>query len=107
MTFYLLRMLLSFIILFSSFHFDSTGNLFDDYYDKPWCRVGPYVVGVLAGYILYRTNCKLQIPKVFVLESLPFNATAAIIKDKAASYVSFVNGLIKRCNKPESDTLVF
>ena len=33
-------------------------------YIKPWCRIGPYAVGFLAGYILYRTKCKLNIPKV-------------------------------------------
>lgn len=22
----------------------------------PWCRIGPYVIGVLAGYVLYLTN---------------------------------------------------
>ena len=33
-------------------------------YMKPWCRVGPYAVGVFAGYILYKTNCKLRMPKV-------------------------------------------
>ena len=33
-------------------------------YDRPWCRVGPYAVGVFTGYILYKTDCKLTIPKV-------------------------------------------
>ena len=33
-------------------------------YMKPWCRIGPYAVGVFAGYILYKTNCKLHMPKV-------------------------------------------
>ncbi|KAL5012135.1 hypothetical protein ScPMuIL_010686 [Solemya velum] len=31
------------------------------YYFKPWCRIGPYVIGVLAGYLLYRTQCRLKI----------------------------------------------
>ena len=36
---------------------------------KPWCRIGPYAVGVFAGYILYKTNCKLRMPKVnFVVD---------------------------------------
>ncbi|KAK7495814.1 hypothetical protein BaRGS_00013034 [Batillaria attramentaria] len=32
-----------------------------DYYIKPYNRMGPYVVGMLAGYFLYRTDCKLRI----------------------------------------------
>ena len=31
---------------------------------KPWTRIGPYVVGSLAGYILYKTECKMRIPRV-------------------------------------------
>ncbi|CAG2229734.1 unnamed protein product [Mytilus edulis] len=30
-------------------------------YVKPYCRIGPYLVGMYAGYILYRTNCKVHI----------------------------------------------
>ncbi|KAJ8304385.1 hypothetical protein KUTeg_017968 [Tegillarca granosa] len=33
------------------------------YYFKPWCRMGPYIVGILAGYLLYKTKCKLRINK--------------------------------------------
>ena len=35
-----------------------------DVYIKPWCRIGPYVVGFFAGYILYKTDCRIRIPKV-------------------------------------------
>ena len=45
------------------------GNAADDYYVKPWCRIGPYIVGFVAGYILYRLDCKLKIPKVGKLKS--------------------------------------
>ncbi|KAJ8304234.1 hypothetical protein KUTeg_017817 [Tegillarca granosa] len=34
-----------------------------EYYFKPWCRMGPYIVGILAGYLLYKTNYKLRINK--------------------------------------------
>ena len=46
-----------------------SGNAADDYYVKPWCRIGPYIVGFVAGYILYRLDCKLKIPKVGKLKS--------------------------------------
>ena len=36
----------------------------NDFYVKPYNRMGPYVVGMLAGYFLYRTGCKLKIGKV-------------------------------------------
>ncbi|XP_065931141.1 nose resistant to fluoxetine protein 6 [Magallana gigas] len=39
-------------------------HYFDDYYIKPYCRVGPYIVGIFCGYFLYKTDCKLKINKV-------------------------------------------
>ena len=37
----------------------------DDVYFKPWCRGGPYVVGIVTGYLLYITEKnKPKIPKV-------------------------------------------
>ena len=41
-----------------------TGKNFNNLYDKPWARIGPYVIGFFAGYVLYITNCKLRIPRV-------------------------------------------
>ncbi|KAJ8301037.1 hypothetical protein KUTeg_022556 [Tegillarca granosa] len=37
--------------------FDYTIN----YYFVPWCRIGPYVIGVVAGYCLYNTNGRKKI----------------------------------------------
>lgn len=34
--------------------------LFDELYDKPWTRIGPYIVGMCSGWLLYRTNCKIS-----------------------------------------------
>ncbi|XP_069123537.1 nose resistant to fluoxetine protein 6-like [Argopecten irradians] len=34
-----------------------------DYYMVPWCRMGPYIVGIVAGYIIYRTNGQYKIQK--------------------------------------------
>ncbi|KAK2584116.1 hypothetical protein KPH14_006557 [Odynerus spinipes] len=36
--------------------------LFDELYDKPWLRAGPYFIGTLTGYLLFKTNCKLELP---------------------------------------------
>ncbi|XP_048506535.1 nose resistant to fluoxetine protein 6 isoform X2 [Athalia rosae] len=36
--------------------------LFDELYDKPWLRAGPYLIGTITGYILFKTNCKLRTP---------------------------------------------
>ncbi|WAR03139.1 NRF6-like protein [Mya arenaria] len=43
------------------------GQYFDDYYVKPYCRIGPYVVGMLLGYILYKTDGKTRMSRVRVL----------------------------------------
>ncbi|KAJ8321300.1 hypothetical protein KUTeg_001158 [Tegillarca granosa] len=37
---------------------------FVDYYIKPYCRMGPYIVGILTGYILYKTNCRCRMNKL-------------------------------------------
>ena len=42
---------------------------FEDVYVKPWIRIGPYVVGLFTGYILYRTKCKVKMHKVGVTNS--------------------------------------
>lgn len=41
--------------------------LFDKIYDKPWTRLGPYVVGMIVGWILFKTNCQLRMSKLTVL----------------------------------------
>ncbi|XP_046817971.1 nose resistant to fluoxetine protein 6-like isoform X1 [Vespa crabro] len=35
--------------------------LFDELYDKPWLRAGPYFVGTITGYFLFKTNCKIEL----------------------------------------------
>ncbi|KAK6631779.1 hypothetical protein RUM43_013843 [Polyplax serrata] len=42
-------------------------TLFDELYDKPWTRIGPYIVGLFAGWLLCEKNCKLSIPLPLVL----------------------------------------
>ncbi|XP_046472647.1 nose resistant to fluoxetine protein 6 [Neodiprion pinetum] len=36
--------------------------LFDELYDKPWLRAGPYLIGTITGYILFKTDCGLRTP---------------------------------------------
>ena len=38
--------------------------LFDKLYDKPWMRAGPYFIGIITGYVLFKTNCKLKLPLI-------------------------------------------
>ncbi|PSN33204.1 hypothetical protein C0J52_23307, partial [Blattella germanica] len=42
-------------------------GLFDELYDKPWTRLGPYVVGMCAGWILCTTDCKIRMHKALVV----------------------------------------
>ncbi|XP_014486240.1 PREDICTED: nose resistant to fluoxetine protein 6-like [Dinoponera quadriceps] len=36
--------------------------LFDELYDKPWLRAGPYFIGTITGYVLFKTKCQLKLP---------------------------------------------
>ncbi|KAL5011613.1 hypothetical protein ScPMuIL_010164 [Solemya velum] len=38
-----------------------SAEYYDLYYVKPWCRMGPFIVGIITGYILHKTNCKINI----------------------------------------------
>lgn len=38
--------------------------LFDELYDKPWLRAGPFFVGTITGYLLYKSNGVLRISSV-------------------------------------------
>lgn len=40
--------------------------LFDMIYDKPWTRIGPYMIGMSVGWILFKTDCKVKLSKAFV-----------------------------------------
>lgn len=35
--------------------------LFDQLYDKPWMRIGPYFIGMMTGYFLFKVDGKVQI----------------------------------------------
>lgn len=54
------------IIAYSNNHMPNTDDplaLFDKIYDKPWTRLGPYLVGMCVGWILFKTNCKIRFSK--------------------------------------------
>ncbi|KAL7303646.1 hypothetical protein TKK_0003791 [Trichogramma kaykai] len=37
--------------------------LFDKIYDKPWTRLGPYLIGMALGYVLFKTDCKVKMSR--------------------------------------------
>ncbi|TMW47985.1 hypothetical protein DOY81_006939 [Sarcophaga bullata] len=41
--------------------------LFDKIYDKPWTRLGPYLIGMAVGWVLFRTSCKIRLSKPTVI----------------------------------------
>ncbi|XKL67399.1 hypothetical protein PGB90_002890 [Kerria lacca] len=41
--------------------------LFDELYDKPWTRLGPYLIGMFAGWFIFKTKCKLNVSKITVI----------------------------------------
>lgn len=45
--------------------------LFDKIYDKPWTRLGPYLIGMSMGYFLFKTDCKVKMSKVTNFPTLP------------------------------------
>lgn len=54
-------------IAFSYGHMPNTDDplaLFDKIYDKPWTRLGPYLIGMSVGWLLFKTNCKIRMSKV-------------------------------------------
>ncbi|XP_014468574.1 PREDICTED: nose resistant to fluoxetine protein 6-like [Dinoponera quadriceps] len=40
---------------------------FDILYDKPWTRIGPYLIGMATGWYLFRVNCKTNMKKAVVV----------------------------------------
>lgn len=51
-------------------HLDDPLALFDKIYDKPWTRLGPYLIGMAAGWILFKTDCKIKMSKVNVPQTI-------------------------------------
>ncbi|XP_047534911.1 nose resistant to fluoxetine protein 6-like [Vanessa atalanta] len=51
-------------------------EMFDPLYDKPWSRIGPYLVGMMVGWYLHKTKCQVRIPYWLVAVGWP---TALVI----------------------------
>lgn len=46
---------------------DSFQDYFNTLFDKPYCRIGPYLIGILTGYIIYKmTDFKKPLRKIYV-----------------------------------------
>ncbi|KPJ20289.1 Nose resistant to fluoxetine protein 6 [Papilio machaon] len=55
-------------VSWSSEHVPSTEDpftQFDKIYDKPWTRLGPYLVGMATGWILFKTNLKIRMNRIW------------------------------------------
>ncbi|XP_014468573.1 PREDICTED: nose resistant to fluoxetine protein 6-like, partial [Dinoponera quadriceps] len=42
---------------------------YESIYDKPWTRIGPYLIGMITGWYLFKINCKANMQKVIVVFS--------------------------------------
>ncbi|XP_034841069.1 nose resistant to fluoxetine protein 6-like [Maniola hyperantus] len=61
--FFLSSLLTTGFVSYSSEHIPNSEDpftQFDKIYDKPWTRLGPYLVGMLTGWILFKTNLKIK-----------------------------------------------
>lgn len=62
------------LIAFQNNHIPNTDDplaLFDKIYDKPWTRLGPYMIGMCVGWFLFKTNCKIRMSRVsLIIESI-------------------------------------
>ncbi|KAJ8919034.1 hypothetical protein NQ315_016940 [Exocentrus adspersus] len=56
-------------IAFSNKHMPGSDDplaLFDKIYDKPWTRLGPYLIGMCTGWLLFKKNCRIPMSKLSV-----------------------------------------
>lgn len=74
------------------------GNANAEIYMKPWCRVGPYAVGIYTGYLLYKTDCKWKMPK---LQARVLNLLGWTVATAFAMLVLY--GLYSPDGKPDLD----
>ncbi|XP_043254227.1 nose resistant to fluoxetine protein 6-like [Colletes gigas] len=58
------------IISWNMHHVPSIKDPFAHYeslYDKPWSRIGPYLLGMIAGWYLFKSNCAMKVHKTVAL----------------------------------------
>ena len=61
---------------------DAGADTFNDIYIKPWCRIGPYIIGLVAGYLLYkfrRSNKRFHWSVVVVMWAVSAATALAVI----------------------------
>jgi peptidoglycan/LPS O-acetylase OafA/YrhL len=44
---------------FTPEHWQEFAGNFELYYVKPWCRIGPYLIGILLGFIFYHSEVRI------------------------------------------------
>jgi len=59
--------------------FFSQAEWMKDIYFPPWCRAGPYFVGVLLGFVLFRVNGKLKIHPVSASLSVDMQISFVVV----------------------------
>lgn len=64
---------------------------FDKVYEKPWTRLGPYLVGMLTGWILFKTNLKIRMTRV----SNYFDNPGSIVGGRYFAFVLIEGDAIK------------
>lgn len=75
--------------------------LFDQLYDKPWSRVGPYIIGMATGYLLFKIDNYKCHPLLVILGWLTSLAcflslvyglgTEGLVVPLSAIYVSIID----------------
>lgn len=53
-------------------------DYFKDIYIKPYTRIGPYLIGMMYGYLLHQNNCKVYINKYIVAVIWLFASVCAV-----------------------------
>ncbi|VEN43510.1 unnamed protein product, partial [Callosobruchus maculatus] len=67
MTFMLSSWITTGYVAFSNSHLPGSDDplaLFDKIYDKPWTRLGPYLVGMCTGWVLFKKDCRIHFSKL-------------------------------------------
>ncbi|KAK6631777.1 hypothetical protein RUM43_013841 [Polyplax serrata] len=70
--------ILGLIILILAISEDDPLALFDKIYDKPWTRLGPYLIGMAVGWILFKTNCRIKMNRIVLVTGWLLSVTAML-----------------------------
>lgn len=63
------------------------------YYIRPYCRMGPYICGVLTGYFLYKTKgkCRINIVSIICFMSL----ISSVCNKKVYAYSMYTKSCLR------------